>query len=143
MHLSFNEKDPFDMNKFFTTALSKAIKVGQKRERLLLLASQLGEKLRKITWESINADVFKTKLMTFGRLSKAYALGHYREIHWKSFLIIVASIIYFLNPFDLLPDIIPITGFTDDFSILAWAFNTVNGEVNKFLEWEESQISVS
>jgi uncharacterized membrane protein YkvA (DUF1232 family) len=52
----------------------------------------------------------------------------------------VASIIYFVNPFDLLPDLIPLAGLTDDFAVLVWVYNTLNVEIDKFLAWEQSRI---
>jgi uncharacterized membrane protein YkvA (DUF1232 family) len=55
---------------------------------------------------------------------------------------ILAAIIYFLNPIDLIPDFIPGLGLTDDFSVLLWVYNSVSTEVVKFLEWEKSTLQV-
>ena len=58
-------------------------------------------------------------------------------------MIVLAAIIYFLNPIDLIPDFIPALGLTDDFSVLLWVYNTVHNEVNKFLIWERSTLSIT
>jgi len=29
-------------------------------------------------------------------------------------------------------------GLTDDFGVLIWVYNSIQGEINKFLEWEKS-----
>lgn len=75
-----------------------------------------------------------------GRLIKAYALGEYRDISWRTILLVTAAIIYFINPVDLIPDLIPITGFTDDIGVLIWVYNSVNAELEKFIMWEQSRV---
>lgn len=82
----------------------------------------------------------KDKFFVLGRLIKAYALGDYRQIPWKTILLIVAAIIYFVNPLDLIPDLVPLTGLTDDFAVLVWVYNSVSTEIDKFVAWEEDQL---
>jgi uncharacterized membrane protein YkvA (DUF1232 family) len=65
---------------------------------------------------------------------RAYIEGEYREIPWKSMVIILASLIYFVNPFDLIPDFIPGIGFIDDISIILMVFKSVEEDILKFQE---------
>ena len=97
-------------------------------------------KLKDANWKNVNGSVTKEKFFVLGRLIKAYALGQYREVPWKTILLIVAAVIYFVNPLDLVPDIIPLTGLTDDFAVLVWVYNSVSNEIDKFLDWEKSQV---
>lgn len=127
-------------NRFFSRAVEHAAGIAGKKKRLLLLLTQLGAKLNTMNWNSSNAATFKEKIATLGRLVKAYAVGDYREVSWKTMLSVTAAILYFLNPFDLLPDVIPITGFADDFGVLVWVYNSIAGEIDKFLVWEQSQL---
>jgi len=131
------------MNRFFTSALGHAASVLGRRGRLLALLPQLAMKLRQTNWKNVNAAAAREKFFVLGRLIKAYALGHYREIPWKTLLLIVAAVIYFLNPLDLLPDLIPLTGLTDDFAVLLWVYNSVGSEINKFLNWEKNKVEQS
>jgi uncharacterized membrane protein YkvA (DUF1232 family) len=128
------------VNKFFTAALEKAARIAGKPGRLLLLLSRLSLKLREVNWKEIKATTAKEKLYVLGRLIKAYALGHYRQVSWKTLVIIVAAIIYFINPIDLLPDFIPVAGFTDDLGVLLWVYNSMGNEIDKFLAWEKTQL---
>lgn len=128
------------MNRFFSYALRKATLIAGKRGRLLLLLSQLAGKLKDVNWKQVNATSAREKFAVLGRLTKAYALGQYREVEWKTILLIIAAIIYFINPIDLLPDMLPITGFTDDIGVLLWVYNSVSGEIQKFLAWEKSHV---
>lgn len=74
------------------------------------------------------------------RLVKTYSTGAYKAVSWKVIASILAAFIYFVNPFDLVPDFAPIVGYTDDFSILLWVYNSVQTELDKFLLWEKSQL---
>jgi uncharacterized membrane protein YkvA (DUF1232 family) len=128
------------MNRFYTSAVKKAAMAAGKPTRLLLLLTQLSNKLREVNWKDVKTVTIKDKISVLGRLIRAYALGHYRAIPWKTILIIIATIIYFINPIDLLPDFLPVTGLTDDFGVLLWVYNSVSLEINKFLTWEKSQV---
>lgn len=49
----------------------------------------------------------------------------------KSKLTIVAALGYFIFPFDFIPDLIPVIGFTDDLSVLMFALSVVKGKINE------------
>jgi len=127
-------------NKFFNIALNQAARLLGKKSRILVLLTKLGSKMSKVNWSPVQRQLVKDKFYTFGRLAKAYATGKYRDVPWKSMLILLAAVIYFINPLDLIPDLIPVAGFTDDFAILVWVYNSIEEEVDKFLAWEESQV---
>jgi uncharacterized membrane protein YkvA (DUF1232 family) len=129
------------MNKFFNAALRNAASTLVRPSRLLALLPKLAAKLKDANWKNVNAYAAKEKFFVLGRLIKAYAVGEYREVPWKTILLIVAAVIYFVNPLDLVPDIIPLTGLTDDFAVLVWVYNTVSNEIEKFLEWEKNKVS--
>jgi uncharacterized membrane protein YkvA (DUF1232 family) len=126
-------------NRFFDIALAQASRLLGKKSRILVLLTKLGSKMSKVNWSPVQRQLLKDKFFTFGRLAKAYATGKYRDVPWKSMLILLAAVIYFINPLDLIPDLIPVAGFTDDFAILVWLYSSIEEEVDKFLAWEEAQ----
>ena len=126
-------------NRFFDTALNQAAKLAGKKTRILVLLTRLGSKMKNVNWSPVERQLLKDKFFTIGRLAKAYATGKYRAVSWRAMLILLAALIYFVNPLDLIPDLIPVAGFTDDFAILVWVYNSIQDEVDKFLEWEASQ----
>lgn len=121
-------------------AVAKAARLAGKPGRIALLLTRLGGKLTKVNWSTVSVSTAKEKLSIFSRIASAYATGKYRDISWKSILIVLAAIIYFLNPIDLIPDLIPVLGFTDDFSVLLWVYSTVGAEIDKFIAWERSTL---
>jgi len=126
-------------NKFFNIALQKAAALAGKKGRLIMLLTKLGTKVGSVNWKAADPKLVRDKVMVLGRMVRAYATGEYRGIPWKTFLLIVAAIIYFINPIDLIPDLIPLTGFTDDFGILLWVYSTLGNEVDKFIAWEKTR----
>ena len=126
-------------NTFFTIAMNQASRLAGKPGRILLLLTKLGAKIKGGHWSPVQRQMIKEKFLVLGRMAKAYALGRYRAVPWKTMLILLAAVIYFLNPIDLIPDLLPLVGFTDDFAILLWVYNAIGVEVDKFLEWEQSR----
>lgn len=126
-------------NVFFDLALKQAARLLGKKQRLLMLISRLGMKIKDVNWNEIKGIDLKQKFMVIGRLAKAYAVGDYRAIPWKSILLVIGAILYFIMPLDLVPDLIPGLGLTDDIGILLAVYQTLQGEVDKFLEWERSR----
>jgi len=126
-------------NQFFQAALQKASRILGKPGRLLLLLVTMVRKLNRTDFTRGNSALVKEKFFTLGRLLRAYAQGEYREIPWKSLLLIVAAILYFINPIDVIPDLMPLVGLTDDFAVLFMVYKSVGADIDKFLEWEKSK----
>jgi uncharacterized membrane protein YkvA (DUF1232 family) len=130
-------------NPFFNAALQGAARLAGKNGRIALLLGRLAMKLRTVNWTEIKGAAVQEKFFLLGRLTKAYATGQYRDIPWKSLLVVLAAFLYFINPIDLIPDALPVLGLSDDFSVLLWVYNSVKGEVDKFLIWEKSQHEIA
>ena len=129
-------------NRFFQVALQKASRILGKPGRLFLLLVTFGRKLNQTDFTKSDTTIVKEKFFTLGRLLRAYALGEYREIPWKSLLLIVAAIVYFINPIDIIPDLLPIVGLTDDFAVLFMVYKSIGTDIEKFLLWEKSKTSI-
>lgn len=127
-------------NPFFDMALAKAARLAGNPGRIALLLTRFGNKLSTVNWGTVSIATAKEKLSVLSRITSAYTSGRYRDISWKSIVIVLGAIIYFLNPLDLIPDLIPVVGLTDDFSILLWVYSTLSTEVDKFLTWERSEM---
>jgi uncharacterized membrane protein YkvA (DUF1232 family) len=130
-------------NPFFNVALRGAARLAGRNGRIALLLGRLAMKLKTVNWAEVKGVAMREKLFLLGRLTRAYATGRYRDIPWKSLLVVLAAFLYFINPLDLVPDAIPVLGLSDDFSVLLWVYNSVKTEVDKFLIWEKSQAEIA
>lgn len=77
------------------------------------------------------------------RMLNAYIKGEYRDIPWRSLSMITAAIVYFVMPFDLMPDILPLIGFMDDVALLTWTLGQIKSDIDRFLAWEQQQLAIS
>ena len=96
--------------------------------------------MTQVNWDKVTVATAKEKFGVLYRMASAYATGKYRTVPWKAMMTILAAVIYFLNPFDLIPDFVPLMGLSDDFGVLVWVYSSVSTEIDKFLMWEKETI---
>lgn len=63
-------------------------------------------------------------------LVAAYYCAFDRDTPLQVKAALLGAIAYFVLPFDFLPDVMPLLGFTDDAAILAVALRMVSGHIN-------------
>ena len=108
-------RDPDKSKKLLDEALKKAKAKEEKKGPLAEV------------WSNLNA---------LFRLLQAYIHRDYTRIPWGSIVLVVVAIIYFVSPFDLIPDWIPVVGFIDDAAVIAFVLKQINIDLNQFLQWE-------
>ena len=79
-----------------------------------------------------------TEVQIFFRMLMAWKDGKHK-LELKTGLSIIAAIIYFVNPFDIIPDFIPALGLIDDISIITYVIHRFEKEIERFSEWEANQ----
>jgi uncharacterized membrane protein YkvA (DUF1232 family) len=70
------------------------------------------------------------------RLIRAYAGGTYRDIPESTLVVIVAAIVYLVNPLDVIPDALPALGYLDDATVVALAVRRSRQALDDFMLWE-------
>lgn len=130
-------------NKFFELALTQAATLLGKPGRIARLVGQLSLKLKRSHFQSVNRKAIQDQFMLIGRLIKAQALGKYSMKSYRFLIILIAAILYFVNPIDLIPDFVIGIGLTDDLAILTWVFNAAADEINAFKAWEATHVPTS
>lgn len=85
------------------------------------------------------ADVWGYLTALF-RLLRAYIRRNYHDIPWGSIVLVTVAILYFVSPFDLIPDIILGVGLVDDAAIIAFVVAQIKADLDNFLAWEVEQL---
>ena len=73
-------------------------------------------------------------------IARDYINGSYKEVPTGSIVAIVAALIYFLSPIDVIPDFIPVIGFIDDIFVIGLVINQVRADLAKYEVWKMAQV---
>ena len=82
-------------------------------------------------WQKLKAMAGKAGIKVVYVALLLYYMLVDQAVDLKSKVTIVAALGYFIFPFDILPDLIPVIGFTDDLSVLMFALSVVKGKINE------------
>ena len=122
----------------FRKATAEAESYVNDPERLRELLANAREKINHIprgpfaeTWPYLMAMI---------RLLRAYHQGEYRDVSPPNLLVVVAAMIYFVSPFDVIPDSVPILGHIDDAMVVRLALESVRADLDTFMAWETSRV---
>ena len=138
------------------TARRKAKPAGAKRaglskknaEKLIKTQAQrvTGEDLEKVLSKS---EAIQRKVESGGPLSgfiedvklliaivQDYWSGKYKAVPFWTIAAIVVALLYVLNPFDIIPDFIPVIGLIDDAAVVAACLLMVHEDLRNYRQWK-------
>lgn len=79
------------------------------------------------------------KLQLLFKLVKDWASGEYTGISKGAMVWIIAGLVYFVSPIDIIPDVVVGMGLLDDATVLGFIIKQVNSEVEVYRAWRESR----
>ncbi len=127
-----NRKAP-EMDSKSLEKAQKTIGNKAKTKKTILKAEEKAERHRSVlhyVWDDLSAMF---------RMAGAWSTGRYTRIPMKTLLFSVGTILYFINPFDVLPDIIPSLGYVDDVAFIGYTAISFRSDIKRFLLWEKKQ----
>ena len=74
----------------------------------------------------------------FASLIKNWVKGDYKNVPTGTIVAILASLIYFVSPVDLFPDVIPGVGYIDDAAVILACLKLVEDDVKEYQEWRNN-----
>jgi uncharacterized membrane protein YkvA (DUF1232 family) len=105
------------------------------------------KKIKKYSKYYSEGDFLKKLSSVSGKLGSGllyyfvvlYYLVSDRDIPFKTRLLFIAALGYFILPSDLIADVIPGLGFTDDLAFISYAFSTANDYITPELQEKARQ----
>jgi uncharacterized membrane protein YkvA (DUF1232 family) len=123
-------------NLYFTRALDAADSLIKEQEKVKLVLNKALEKARQ---KKSQVREFFGDIEDLIMLIRSYFKGEYTRIPWRFIIFAFAAVIYFLNPLDLIPDIIPAMGFMDDATVIALIVNAMKEEIDEYRRFRSMQ----
>ena len=122
-------------SRFFKEAISKSETLFSQNQVGLL--SLIKGALNKVQETATSSNLTVVKLLNryiilFSELIKSYVQGNYTKLPVVTLVKITAALLYFVMPFDFIPDFLPLVGFADDLAIVVWVGKAIKEELDEF-----------
>ncbi len=96
--------------------------------------AQDAEKIREMM-QSSKLKALTSEVEHLIAMVKDYLTGRYKELPFQTIAAAVFALGYLLNPFDLIPDVIPVVGLVDDAAVLAFCIAQIKTDLDHYKEW--------
>src|SRR5690554_4307230 len=126
-----------DLYRRFSKSKTKASVLINDKEKA---KEKIDEAFKKANANKGDLQSIWTQLELLFSLVKDYFNGTYKDIPKKSIIAIIAGILYFLSPMDLMPDFILGFGLIDDVFILGLVIKQVTKDLAKYKAWKATDV---
>ena len=92
---------------------------------------QLFAKINHPNWKK-----YKDKIILMFQMLKDVEQKKYPETPWKTIAAMIFTILYIINPLDLVPDFIPFLGYLDDITVFSFVLKLINDDLLDYENWK-------
>ncbi len=131
------------MNKSVLKIFRKANRILKQQSQVNELLRKAAQKLQKLKGSNKQINELIEYVQLFLKMIKKSFIGEYNAFSNKTLLSLVFGLLYFVTPMDLVPDFIPLLGFSDDLSIIYFIVKNFKSDIEAFKIWELNQRSMS
>ena len=135
------EEDIKDKRKFKSIAEKIALKFEEYKEKaveFLRDAEELEKLLLRVDEKFKSIPKVGDKLKYIPEMIlivRSYAIKEYQDISLSEIIAIIAALIYFVSPIDVIPDSIPFAGILDDALVAGIVVGWCDEDIDKYMEW--------
>lgn len=94
---------------------------------------QLFAKINHPDWKK-----YKDKIKLMFQFLKDVKQKNYPETPWKTLAAMLFTIIYIINPLDLVPDFIPFIGYLDDVAVFSFVLKMIGEDLEDYKAWKNA-----
>jgi uncharacterized membrane protein YkvA (DUF1232 family) len=131
------------MKKSVLKMFRQAKRILEEQSQLKALFGQVSKKLQTLSGSHKQINELLEHVQLFLRMIKKSFSGEYSSFSNKTLLSLVFGLLYFVTPMDVVPDFIPLLGFSDDLSIIYFIIKNFKSDIEAFKVWELNQQPVS
>jgi uncharacterized membrane protein YkvA (DUF1232 family) len=130
-----HKKDkPFDFEIFDKVKSDSSKITSDELNEVLSNKDQISKKVSKLNFDRFSKLIRQLTLSL--QMLKDYKTKAYVDIPWRTIALVVAAILYFINPFDIIPDFIPFIGYMDDVVAFAAIFKSAQTDLINYCKWK-------
>ena len=122
----------------FARYRQRASRLAGSPEEVAELATAAAQKLAGATALPRRFRAVRKELATFIALLRAWVNGDYRQVSTRTLVTVIAAVLYFVVPFDLIPDFIAAIGLLDDAAVIGYVIGVVRDEIAEFERWRSA-----
>jgi uncharacterized membrane protein YkvA (DUF1232 family) len=115
----------------FESAAKDYYEQPEKTERLIVRASK-----KAIGKQKALVEVWDRLHLLFDLVTE-WRKGEYKKIPKGSIIMIIATIIYFVSPIDIVPDFLIGLGILDDAAVIGFTLRQIASDLDDFKVWKE------
>lgn len=75
---------------------------------------------------------FQNELSLLIFMLKSWVTGDYKEVPWTTLALCIGALIYFVNPLDAVPDLVPGFGLLDDATVIGFVVASIQKDIHNF-----------
>lgn len=125
------------MGKTFDRIVTKTkntVSSNRKVQALLTLAT---EKLSNAKQDEKLPQKFLNEILLIVAMIRDHFTGRYKAFSGSTIFMFVLGLVYFITPVDVIPDFIPVLGFTDDIALVLYILKKFREDINEYRDWKE------
>lgn len=103
---------------------------------------KLADKAQKLCEKMANLPVvgrYFKDIPTLCQIIRDYVTGKYKEIPLATVIAVTVALLYLVNPFDLVPDTIPLLGVMDDVAAVGLMLEAARNDLESYRKWRAKQ----
>ena len=125
-------------SRVFSKAKAKAAEYLNDPDKLRGLARNATARATALGQDGPLTKIWEDLTVMF-RLVGHLCSGTYTRFPVRSLVLLVAGLLYFVWPIDLVPDAIPVLGWLDDVTLLAFIIRSIKFDLDVFQQWEKTE----
>jgi len=114
---------------FSATALIRANKILKNSENVNKLVDTASKEINSGKKKILSVQTDTTLLLD---MLKAWAKGEYKEVPWMTLVLSTGALVYFVNPLDAVPDMVPAVGLLDDATVIGFVVASIRQDIENF-----------
>lgn len=128
-------KDKLSNFEIFDEVKNDSSKIStEELNEVIINDDQIRKKASRLNYDKFSKLIRQLNLSL--QMLKDYKTKAYLDIPWRTIALVVAAVLYFINPFDIIPDFIPFLGYTDDVVAFAAIFKSAQTDLMDYCKWK-------